>query len=719
MLLLALLACRSADPPTQVCPPPAVEPGEVRVRQLACEADLPTGAFAAARVGDWVLENRTSRWVVRDGAEGHALVGLTGGNLVDAVRMEAGEQLGEDGLREYATALGFHVLAPTAFTPGEGSLEVRGTLEPFRLVTDILQLPRPSAEVSWEYVLAPDDPVLEVRAHIAGGESSLADIVLVRGGHQLFVPGEDPWDLPLTTDAADLGVWSSDPALGPALATQSDTQRNLLYAGPIRVVLYQPVEGTVTKRIALGEDHAAAAAWLDPDREIWANAQGLVEIRDASGAPVTRCRGEACAVPPEAVEAVPVWLGDGNGGPGGPGQDGVPARLRVTAPAAYRATAVRSDGMERFLLDPDGDGTFLVPPGDWQVTVTAGPTYTLHEASVALVAGEEAVLDAPIREVVDTTGWSAADLHVHMETSLDSDITTAHRMRGVQAEHLDYVVTTDHDFVGSPEIPEGLVLRASAEVSTMLAGHFNAWPVVPDADRAGSGAPDWRGLGPEALVDTLPGLVQCNHPRFVDGGYAASFDVGLAPERCDLVEVLNGFSPAETPAVVVDLLDAWSRGHRPVATGASDSHAEDDFVGNPRTWIHAEGDADALDAALGAGRAVASGGPFVTLSVSSGSSTAGVGETLVLAGPAMATLHLQAPDWMPLGELVLVVDGEEVWAEDLSGLPAVDGLEERVVDVPVAPSTFVMALHRGALARFPATHAPPDVVTNPVYVAPR
>lgn len=717
-LLLALLGCTPNEPTDpQACPPPPVGAGEVRVRQLACEADLPTGEFVAARVGDWVLENSTARFVVRDGPEGHALVGLTGGNLVDAVRMADGQQLGEDGLREWGTAVGFHVLAPDSFDASDDDLTITGSLVPFPLVTDILSVPRPSATVRWQYVIQPDEPVLEARAHLDGPAAPLADILLVRGGHQLFVPGQDPWDLPVSTQASSVGVLSSDPELGPAIATTSTGDRSLLYAGPIRLVLTSPSTGTVSKRIALGADHAEAAGWLDPARPRVPNQGGIVELRDADGAMLTRCRSDSCPEPAGTVEQVPVWLGDGNGGPGGPGQQGVPAELHLTAPTGFRATAIRDDGLERYLVDVDGDGTFQLPAGSWQVTVTAGPTHTIDTQTVELVAGESRAFEATVRQVVDTTGWSAADMHVHMETSLDSDMRIGHRIAGAIAEGLDYVVTTDHDFVATPPVaPPGLNLRAAAEVSTMTAGHFNAWPVVPTPDRAGVGAADWGGLGVDDLVAELPGLVQCNHPRFVDGGYAASFEIGLAPSHCDLVEVLNGFSPVETPVVLQDLTQAWAAGHRPVATGASDSHGEDDFVGNPRTWIRALGDADALDAALGDGLAVASGGPFVTLQLTSAGSSAAIGETLTATGEVTAHVHLQAPDWMELGELVLVVDGEEVWSEDLTGTAVVDGLKEHLALVGVTPDTYVAVVHRGAPATPGVTHVPPDVVTNPVWV---
>ena len=153
-----------------------------------------------------------------------------------------------------------------------------------------------------------------------------------------------------------------------------------------------------------------------------------------------------------------------------------------------------------------------------------------------------------------------------------------------------------------------------------------------------------------------------------------------------------------------------------MAIGTSDTHDTDDFAGNPRTWVRAEAIPAAIDAALLAGRAVASGGPFVTLGLVSGDQVADIGETLVPDGPITATLSLQAPAWMGLGELVVVVDGEEVWTEDVSATMSTDGAIRIERQIPVTPAAFVVALHRGAATSWPGIHRDPDVVTNPVFV---
>ena len=159
----------AACAPPPACPPHPWPRGRSGSGRWPAPPISPPGITWPPGWGDYVLENAESRWVVRTGDEGHALLGLTGGNLVDAVRIEGGDQVGEDGLREYALAAGFHMAAAHRLRPGPDRLRVDGELVPFDLVLDLLPTPRPTATVSWEYVLAPHGPILEIRSLVSGG----------------------------------------------------------------------------------------------------------------------------------------------------------------------------------------------------------------------------------------------------------------------------------------------------------------------------------------------------------------------------------------------------------------------------------------------------------------------------------------------------------------------------------------------------------------------
>jgi hypothetical protein len=702
--LLSLGACRPEEIEVTTCPPPPLRHGESRVRRLSCADDLPGGQEIAARLGDWVLENQVSRWVVRDGPEGHGIVGLTGGNVVDAVLLGDGLPPG-DPLREWVASVGFWLLAPESFAAQEGSLTVRGTLTDLPTIHEILPVPRPAAAVSWTYTVHPTLPVLELRASL-DEPAGLADLMLPGAGVSPFLPGFGLGEPPVTAEAPLIGLDPAEPGSVPALVSGSALDRSLVAAGALRALLYEPAEGAVVRWLALGYDLAEATANVraaqGSPNERWDNPHASAEMRDRSGAPLARCDRSTCEAVPGATDLVEIWRGDGNGGPGGPDQVGVPAHLRIEAgAAAFRATAVRADGEQRDLVDTDGDATFLLPPGSWEVWVTGGPTRSWHHEIVELAAGELRSIRADLAQVVDTSGWIAADLHVHTEGSIDSRLEVARRLDEAVAEGLGWVVLTEHDYARpAPQAPADLTVTVGVEVSTMRRGHFSTWPVAPDPDRAGQGAPVWHGLTDDALFTSFPGAVQCNHPRFDDGGYAASF---LLPDfdrtACDRVELLNGYAEEDTASVLLDWLELLSAGHRVVATGTSDSHDTEDFCGSPRTWIRAAPGSTwiELEAALSAGRAVASAGPFLDLELSAGGSEAGVGDTLVVdaAAPIVAAVRLAAPEWMALGELDLYVDGIRAQTLEVASAPVVGGAVDLRLEIPVAPSSYVVAVHRG------------------------
>ena len=776
------------------CPPPPVAPGAVRARILSCEEELPTGRLASGRVGDLVVENSRARFVIRSGTEGHAIMGLTGGNLVDAVLIDgAGAQIGSDGLREYVTSAFFYMLRPDAVTvtdSGDGGtarVRVTGSLQAFPTVHTVLPVPAPEATLSHEYVLRPDETALEIVTKLTAGSGDavqIADVMFFGGETELFIPGFGAWGLPEAATVPTAGAAPAFPAAGsPAYATGAAVPRELVNLTAIRGFLYPPVEvpsdGTgaeVTRILAVSATLSGAMAAVrdaleQPSKPISGVVEGHfdgvgVDALDGEGAPLTRCAVDAdgafaCRVPEETEAVRARWTGSGTGERGGPGQVGpsVPAGDGLTvgpppngsvtvslagdATHAFRLSAWPAGGAggkedRRHLVSLGEPLTVRLPPGDWDLWVTHGPLWSRHHAVITVAAGGEQQVTATLSQVVKASGWISADLHVHSDRSPDSDVTPTRRLRGAAAEALDYVVTTEHDFVGDASTagPDGLLVRTGVEVTSMHLGHFNVWPAIPDPSLAGMGAPRWFDhetaeslLG--ALHD-LPGgpLVQCNHPRF-ESGYLAYFDVVDPAEpatlpaalRCDLLEVVNGFAHADTPQVLADWMVLLKAGYRMTATGVSDTHDTRGFVGNPRTLVRLEGPAttDAVELALREGRAIATAGPFLSIELLGvEGERAGIGDTLATSGEVTARITLAAPDWLALGEVHVVVDGDEVFAEDLADLPASSGARTWTKEIPVTvvAGGFVLAWHGGTAASPPGTHQPGWAVTNPVWVAP-
>ncbi|MCB9785398.1 MAG: CehA/McbA family metallohydrolase [Deltaproteobacteria bacterium] len=568
----------------------------------------------------------------------------------------------------------------------------------------------------------------------------------------------------------------------PACAIATEAPRTLVDASGIKAFLFPdtpvPAGGvTVVRRLAVGgtqgTDLAHAMAALDlPGAPPRARALGVVqgafaglevEALDDAGHPLTRCAVEAgrfdCPVPQATAALVPRWLGDGDGDVGlGDQRAGeaapftpdaettltaAPARLEVQVddpvgqPVPFRLDAWSSAGDDRrTFVSADGAATFLLPPGSWQLWLHHGPRWSEATETLTLAPGATARFEATLRRVVDTGPWVAVDLHVHAEDSTDSEAANTHRFAAALAEDLVGYVATDHDFVtdaaawlGASGLADRLEVAAGVEVSTTALGHFNVWPVAPDPTLAGQGAPDWDGLDAPGLLARLraaapTGVVQLNHPRF---GGASYFDaIGFDPATTDpallafdAMELINGIGHTDTPEVLADWTGLLDRGLRITGTGASDVHGQGEPMGLPGTLVRPETDGDVWEA-LRAGRAVASAGPWLTVELSDAQGATGrIGDTLVApAGPLLLTAALEAPDWLSLGRLRVLVSGETLLDEDVSAEPVVDGRRRvmRTLSLPADADAWCVAVHLPGDTPRPGLRRPPWAVTNPVFV---
>lgn len=743
-LIVTGMACSPRqEKPVSDCPVESPGVGEVRARTLTCEAELPTGRFVAARTGDIVLENSVSRFVIRTGNEGEATLGLVGGGLIDAVLTEDGKQVGADPLHEVAITSAFWLIAPESVeviadgSDGTAKVQVRGKWKSLPTIHEILPSPKPTSALVHEWILRPDTPILElVTTDPEGGDVSVTDLQFWSGEVRPWIPGQGAFDLPGVGKVEMLAFESLGDT--PAATFGAEQQPFLVNYGPILGLNYSGA-GQVRRSISLGADLASAMAphWQTESFETTLNAslpQTRFEIRDDSGNPLTRCTPNetgvvSCAVP--TGEGVAVWVGDGVGDWGGAEQQGTPARVTVSAEGAYRLSGLRADGLRRDLAG-SGESRFLLPAGEWTLSVTRGLNWPIEQVFVQLVEGEEIALTAPAAPLV-VHDWLAADLHLHTEWSADSQVRTENRLLAAAAEGLDLVVLTEHDTVHPVEEspPDSLMVVSGVEISTMSFGHYNVWPMTRYPALSGGGAIPWHGADLLTLYGLIPedALVQCNHPRFVDGGYAALFDLlgldestPLENVQCDALEVINGFALQDTEAVLADWMLLLNRGLRITATGVSDSHESDDYPGHPRTLFQVDGErtVEAAWQALRQGRAIATAGPFLEVELSDASGiSAGIGETLNNQGEVFATVRIAAPEWMDLGIVELYANGEIFSTFDAMAIKPSDGLLEHswTATVP-SDARWVIAFHHGAPKVAPGARYAPLAVTNPVWIEP-
>ncbi len=384
------------------------------------------------------------------------------------------------------------------------------------------------------------------------------------------------------------------------------------------------------------------------------------------------------------LRPVRVTVNDGEGRP-------LPARLTLTDAAGARApvylaardhTAVR-DGL---LYTADGVAACELPPGRWQVHATRGPEWSLAAAELDLRDDGPTEVALALRREVDTSGWIAADTHVHTFThSGHGDATVDERLVTLAGEGVELAVATDHNHQtdyrpGQARLQlSGWYTPVTGNEVTTDNGHFNAFPLDP----AGP-VPDHRLTDWVALVDGMRAagarVVILNHPRWPkkESGPFGVFGldaftgarVGDVPFRFDAMELVNATNEDEDPELLLaDWFGLLNRGEAIVAAGSSDSHTVGDPVGQGRTYVRSASDdparldVPALCDALAAGRSSVSLGLFAELTVAG---RFGPGDVAPAPGADLPlVLRVAAPGWIRPREARVLLDGVEVVRAEL------------------------------------------------------
>ena len=256
----------------------------------------------------------------------------------------------------------------------------------------------------------------------------------------------------------------------------------------------------------------------------------------------------------------------------------VPAKVTLDAPTTADALAQPQPALYDFHLgdpyrptnldpaDPrylettlralDGRAEAQVRPGKYRVTVSRGPAYALDQHEVELLPGQLTRVGARLSRVLPANGRVAADLHVHAQGSVDSDVRLEDRAASFAAEGVDFLAMTEHNFVEDLQpVIDGMgltdFLRATPgiELTSLEAGHWNAYPLAFDAGSATHGSFPWFRRLPQALFDDLRArgkygpedtVVQVNHPRDAIQGYFNSYGVSGDELTGDLVRDAPG-----------------------------------------------------------------------------------------------------------------------------------------------------------------------------------
>lgn len=518
LALLSLCGCRPTTPvasvraPRLVTVPPSLEEHldgppspRARVRRAQGAADLCTGPNAVGKPGDFVLDNGIVRAVIDDVRTGGGGFALSGGQLVDLVRADAGhrtpDELGQvfNYLGRFPRQLRYTDASSEELANGDALVTVRG------------EDPRtPGLRGVTKYILRPGRCAvdLETTLEYSGpnpSEVGLGDAIQWAGaehwapgvGHALRGERRGPWLSGVGREVV-YAIVAEDSAelFGPnGSAWSNPVQRTLALSAGQRVT-YKRSLG-VSGPSAVGE--ALRCAGYAPSGTRF---QVRVRATDAQGRLFSGARVELID-----SEGAPQWM-DATGG------DGLAViaapsagRWRVRVSAAGRTVSVRGGELElgasdagvsplveatvadpstvrvtvrdesgptdaRVLIygvngEPDpmlgaigrGDGArnsvlvshrepraVQLPSGSYRIVATKGGFYSLAQDTFSVRVGATHEVTLTLRRLIDPERrWLCGDFHTHQAPSLDSPVSTRDRVLAAAGEGLDIVAATDHN----------------------------------------------------------------------------------------------------------------------------------------------------------------------------------------------------------------------------------------------------------------------------------
>ncbi len=460
-----------------------------------------------------------------------------------------------------------------------------------------------------------------------------------------------------------------------------------------RVVADNPVAVATGRGHANHVDLPSGAGWVAPYAHEVAQQVALDSLEvGASGVPFAE--GFGVSSPQAATDSTDLVLAE-------PGvlavlvSDGGPAVVRVEfvdgdPVSADRARVPgRPSGEMAWGYVRDGDLQMPVEAGLYRVVVHRGVSWEPVVAEVTVAEGETVAVQAELLRAVAPAGVLALDPHSHASPSGDGDIAMAHRLLTMAANGVQVHFGTDHDHVAdyrpllAPLALESWLASVVAdEVSPVLRGHFNLYPLTPDPSLPNNGAPRWwvRFVSTDALYEEAldfageGAVLQLNHPWGSTGmldlaGY--NREDGTVAEsdrwsdRFTAMEVLND---GETDEFFRLYLDLVSRGKVVTPIGVSDAHGYRNGVGENLTWLSigfedpGQLTDETLTEALHARRTVVSQGPFLRAEIGGVWAPGGT-----YTGAQTLTVDVEAASFVRVDTLDLLQDGAVVASEPWAG----------------------------------------------------
>lgn len=338
------------------------------------------------------------------------------------------------------------------------------------------------------------------------------------------------------------------------------------------------------------------------------------------------------------------------------------------------------------------------------------------------------VNEVEVSRVVDPGNYVSVDPVVRTYASYNCSVTDLSRLMAAFSEDLDVMILSDFNKVKperdayetlesryETEMDQGISLNRE-EVRILQGvsiknfvpddlldrgfGEYSVFPVVSEVGERGFGVGE-TGFRRFATVldnlrnrtdgtlysillnprgtDTLPngilsGLLNSLGeavPADFSNGYfqrLSELGTGTTNAEFEMIEVLSGNHYDEYLMVRQDWFAGLRDGFvRWAVAGSGYAANGPQFVGSPRTWVHQADvtvfDEPTLYQAMATGRSFVSSGPF--LSVTAGGEVPGA-TVSATGGQLSLDISVQAPSWIPVEEIRVIVDGEIVYRESLA-----------------------------------------------------
>jgi hypothetical protein len=377
----------------------------------------------------------------------------------------------------------------------------------------------------------------------------------------------------------------------------------------------------------------------------------------------------------------------------------------------------------------DGHARIGLRAGDYTVYASHGFEWGVATQQVHVASGQVVRLASGLYHEVATQGLVSCDTHVHTFThSGHGDATIEERMLTLAGEGIELPIATDHnlhiDYSATARrlgVTNYFTPVTGNEVTT-AAGHFNIFPVQPDARVPDFKITDWPRLMSAMRATPDVRVIVLNHPRNVHNDFqpfaATNFNAVTGENKrgpeftFDAMEVLNSSAQQSDYMLVYrDWFALLNHGYRITAVGSSDGHDVSRYiVGQGRTYIgySKPGQLDVAVACsnLLAGRTFVSMGLLVQMSVGG----MPVGQVMTrLREQVRVGIGVLGPSWVSATNVSLFANGVKIREWELAPSQSV-GEKGSVTWLLPRPAHDVYLV---AIATGPAVTAPYWAIPRP------